>query len=259
MTMHVHAYLNEEIKHPRVDLILLVLAFASAIVDTVTVPTVRVFVANSTGNLLLLALGAAGLKKDYPTLVFSDRTAVALVSSWVAAFTVGYLGRFFGPRTRLWLVGEFTFEAALIFISAALLYTKSVSLENETNLVVITLLGWVFGAQAVVSKALGVKAILVPQVVTGAMGDLFSDPRLFGPLRSNVPRNQRAAFVIVFFAGAAIGGVALKDVNPEMVLILTAVFKLVAALLFFVVPGAKPKIVDEEVDAKPAISPDGQP
>ncbi|GAA5882728.1 hypothetical protein JCM8547_007737 [Rhodosporidiobolus lusitaniae] len=93
-----------------------------------------------------------------------------------------------------------------------------------------------FGTQGVVCKGLGVKAIVMPQVVTGAMGDLWADPNVFR--LHNTMRNQRAALLVVFFIGALIAGFAIK-VNGELVLLLTAVFKLVAAGLFAFVPGKK--------------------
>lgn len=54
------------------------------------------------------------------------------------------------------------------------------------------------------------------------MADLLSDPKLFAPLRANVPRNQRALFVVVFFVGAVVGGVVLVRVNAELVLLVSA-------------------------------------
>ncbi|KAK4705716.1 replication factor A1, partial [Phenoliferia sp. Uapishka_3] len=267
----------------RIDLILLVLTAASAMsesrasspscrskffltdlstsVDTMTVPTIKVFVANSTGNLLLLALGAAGLHKQYPDLVFPSRAGVALATSWLSSFVTGHHMRYFGQRRRIWVMGELgkpfavrsnsnisnlsvnkskVFESLLVFISVILLYTNSIQLDNNTNLVFIGLLGWVFGA--LITKTLGVPTIPA-QVVTGAMADLLSDANLFAPIRSNIPRNQRAGFILVFFGFAAIGGTVLVKANAEAVVVVTASLKLLTALLFFWVPGVPKKMV----------------
>jgi hypothetical protein len=42
--MTVRTYLQEDIRTTHVDLILLIMGFASAMVDTMTVPTVKTFV-----------------------------------------------------------------------------------------------------------------------------------------------------------------------------------------------------------------------
>lgn len=44
------AWMHQDLKHERLDLCLLCLAFASAIVDTMSVPVIGVFVSNSTGE-----------------------------------------------------------------------------------------------------------------------------------------------------------------------------------------------------------------
>lgn len=44
-------YLLSDIKYKHTDLIMLILAFGSAMVDTMTLPIFSVFVANNTGNL----------------------------------------------------------------------------------------------------------------------------------------------------------------------------------------------------------------
>ena len=150
------------------------------------------------------------------------------------------------------------FESLLIFISVILLYTRSIHLTNTTNLVFIALLGWTFGAQSVITKTLGVPTIPA-QVVTGAMADLLSDARLFAPLRSNIPRNQRAAFIIIFFASSCIGGTILVKVNAELVLLLVAIIKLVVSMLFLVVPGVPRKLeADAERERVPSEKPAGE-
>ncbi|KAM0751362.1 hypothetical protein T439DRAFT_380343 [Meredithblackwellia eburnea MCA 4105] len=232
-------FLTEDIQSPwRIDCILLVLAFASAMVDTMTLPTIKVFVANNTGNLLLLGLGAAGLQKQYPELVFPDRAGCALAASWFGSYLTGQFINYFGKRRRFTIFTEFAFESLLIFISTILVYTKAVVLNTKTDFSIIFLLAWVFGSQGVITKTLGVPQIPA-QVVTGAMADLWSDPKLLAPLRQNVPRNQRVAFIVVFFAGACVGGTVLLKVNAELVLLLTAILKLVVAGLFFLVPGVE--------------------
>jgi len=251
----IYDYLREDIRTTHVDLILLIMGFASAMVDTMTVPTVKTFVANNTGNWILLSLGTVGLQHEYPGLIFPVRCIVALAGSWTGSFLTGQIGHRIGMRKRWWLLAEFIFESLLVYMSAILLYTHAVRLSQNTNLVILFFLSWVFGSQGVATKALGVPGIAMPAVVTGAMNDLLGDPDLFVPVMKNKIRNQRASFVLVFFCGGITGGLVLKYVDAPLVLVLTASMKLLGAVCFLFVPGvvvksdsamASPSKSDEE-------------
>ena len=127
-------------------------------------------------------------------------------------------------------------------MSAILLYTDAVRLNQNTNLIILFFLSWVFGSQGVAAKSLGVPGIAMPAVVTGAMNDLLGDPDLFIPLTKNKTRNQRVVFVLLFFCGGIVGGLVLKHVDAALVLVLTASMKLLGAVCFLVVPGAVPEL-----------------
>lgn len=233
--------LYDEIDIAHADVILIIFGFASAMVDTMTVPTTKTFVANNTGNWILLALGAVGLADEYPLLVFPVRCIVALCGSWTGSFVNGQLGRIYGVRKRWFLLANSTFEALMIWLCVILLYTNACSMFNTTNLVILFLLSWVFGSQGAVTKAMGVKGIPMPAVVTGAMGDLLSDPRLFAPLRQNRERNQRIVFLLTFFIGAIMGGIVLRWANASAVLVVTASIKLVGGFGWLLLASANAK------------------
>lgn len=80
-------------------------------------------------------------------------------------------------------------------------------------------------------------------VVTSCMVDLFADKNLFA--RRNVGRNQRAAFVVVFFLGGLIGAFVLKNAGPPWALVLSSIIKMGAAASLLVVAG-KPRARAEE-------------
>jgi len=202
-----------------------------------TVPTVKTFVANNTGNWILLSLGTVGLQHEYPALVFPVRCIVALAGSWTGSFLTGQIGHRIGMRKRWWLLAEFIFESLIVYMSAILLYTHAVRLDQNTNYVILFFLSWVFGSQGVATKALGVPGLAMPAVVTGAMNDLLGDPDLFAPLTKNKIRNRRATFVLVFFFGGITGGLVLKHVDAALVLVLTASMKLLGGICFLAVPG----------------------
>lgn len=72
-----------------------------------SVPLLGVFVANSTGNLLLLGMAAAGLRPRFPELVNGGKSGVAIGTYFLAAYIVGRLGRAVGERRRAWVMGWF--------------------------------------------------------------------------------------------------------------------------------------------------------
>lgn len=146
----------------------------------------------------------------------------------LAAFVTGHLSRRYGARTRWYLAVTFTFNSLIILICAILLYAKAVEYVEPGNYALyvfcslsllsffisdlytlllgadtifsphrIILLAWVFGAQPVLTKGLAIKAIPMPQVVTGTLSEIFADPNLFA--WKNDMRNQRVIFVLVFF------------------------------------------------------------
>jgi hypothetical protein len=118
------------------------------------------------------------------------------------------------------------------------------------------------GAQNVTVKGMGTPPTIPTQVATGAMAELVSDPRLFVGFARNRPRNERIVFVLTFFlgessvyrarartrtvyprnrakvhtSGGVIGGLAYRYSSPDLCLLLTAIFKLLAAISVLLVP-----------------------
>ena len=82
------------------------------------------------------------------------------------------------------------------------------------------------------------------------MVDLFADKNLFA-LR-NTGRNQRAAFVVVFFVGGVVGALVLRHAGPPWALVLSAIIKMGAALLLLALPGSEAMSKIVEVDSIPA-------
>lgn len=86
------------------------------------------------------------------------------------------------------------------------------------------------GCQNVLTKGLGSPMTIPTQVATGAMSDLLSDPKILAPFKKNWPRNERVVFLATFFGGGVIGGLAYRYSSPPLCLLLTAIFKLLAAI-----------------------------
>lgn len=225
---------------PRIDIPVILLAFATGLVDAYTFPTLHVFTCNQTGNVVFLALSAAQVHSD---ILNASRSAVSMCSFWFGAFVSGRLGSVVGHQKRIWLVTTLAIQGILVLVAAILIYAGAVDYLGKTDLAVIMLLGIAFGAQGSTVRPL--KVAEVPTVVvTSAMIDLFRDANLFK--RHNLPRNRRVAFIISLFLGAFIGGWCLNRVNGQLVLVIAAVFKLLIAGVFLFWPSAQEEKKDKE-------------
>ena len=90
------------------------------------------------------------------------------------------------------------------------------------------------GAQNVTVTGTSAPNTITTLVVTGAMASFFSDRRLFAV--HNRPRDERFIFVIAFFVGGIIAGFAFAYSSAELALMLSGVFKFMAAGVVLVAP-----------------------
>ena len=218
-------YFLQDINTRNADLLLLLVAFNTGVVDAFSIPTLQVFVANMTGNVVFLGIAVAQISDPY---INASRSVVALLAFWVGAFVSGQLGHRIGPRRRAWVFGAFFAQATLQLVSALLLYCNAVDVVNPDDraLGLLVPLAFAFGAQSTTARGLGVPEIPTV-VITSAMVDLFGDKNIFA--RHNRPRNRRVAFILLIFVGAIVGGVALKYVNPALTILLSVIVKYIAA------------------------------
>ena len=180
------------------------------------------------------------------------------------SFVTGQVGHRVGPKRRWWLLFSSSIQVVLIFISSILLYTSTVSTEDISNLGLVVLLAFAFGSQAAAGRPLGVAPITTVVVTSASKSqpkhlitlttndycplvvDLWADKKLFAPLGGNAGRNQRVAFILTFFVGGIVGGLALVHVNAAFVLLLSGIVKTIAGALFLFAK-AKPR----QEDTKP--------
>jgi uncharacterized membrane protein YoaK (UPF0700 family) len=211
---------------------LLLLSFAAGAIDVFSVPYLGVFTANNTGNIVFLALAGAQLAEVDPGDVHPIAAITSLLASWFGSLVSGQIGNFFGRRKRLMVFCDALQQAVLVFLCVGLIWGGKLNDVDQTKYVVVALLSFSMGCQNTTTKGMNGPPTIPTQVATGAMADFFSDPRLLA-LR-NRPRDERLIFVIVFFAGGLVGGLAYRYYAPHLCLLLTAIFKLLAALLVLV-------------------------
>lgn len=157
-------------------------------------------------------------------------------------------------------------EAVLFFTSTAVLYSHEITSAetNSPSLAVICLLAFSMGSQQIWARDIGVPEVTVT-VLTNvgsqtsmkaaieltaleckkASAQLMADPKLFVPLGKNNSRNIRAVFIIIFFFGSIVGGLMLNYVNFATALLLSSILKLIAPILFLILPN---KRIEKEAD-----------
>ncbi|KAJ4415454.1 hypothetical protein N0V82_007325 [Gnomoniopsis sp. IMI 355080] len=208
---------------------LLLLSFAAGAVDVFSVPFLGVFTANNTGNIIFLALAAGQLAAIDPADVHPVAAVTSLIASWGGSAVSGQVGNLIGRKKRFWVFADIMQQSIICFIVVGLIWGDKVhSGDDNTEYAAVALLSFSMGCQNVTTKGMNGPPTIPTQVATGAMADFFSDPRLFAA--SNKPRDERIMFIVVFFVGGLVGGLAYRYYAPQLCLLLTAIFKLLAGL-----------------------------
>lgn len=208
---------------------LLLLSFAAGAIDVFSVPFLGVFTANNTGNIVFLALAAAQLAEADPGNIQPVAAITSLLASWAGSACSGQLGHVVGRKKRAFVVADLMQQSVLVFLVVGLIWANKVrSRDHDTEYVAVALLSFSMGCQNVTTKGMNGPPTMPTQVATGAMADFFSDPRIFAA--RNKLRDERLIFVIVFFTGGLVGGLAYRYYAPALCLLLTAILKLSAGL-----------------------------
>lgn len=109
------------------------------------------------------------------------------------------------------------------------------------------------GSQNVTANGTGPPKTITTLVATLAMADFFSDKNLFA--RHNRPKDERFAFMAVFFIGGLIAAYAYRYSNPALALILCGVLKLIAVGIVLIAPAVEePKEAKQQESEKGVIS-----
>ncbi|WP_261554766.1 YoaK family protein [Frankia tisae] len=176
----------------------------------------RVFVANMTGNVVLLAFALAGA----PGLS-ADLSALALAGFLIGAVLAGRIGRApalrRGRRAR-WLTVALTIQTGLII---AALIAASLTGESRADrpYAIIVPLAAAMGLQHATARRVAVPEVPT-NVLTTTLTGLVVDSRLAGGPGLHVPR--RLAAPVAMFTGALIGGALLLHVDRIVPLALAA-------------------------------------
>ncbi len=206
--------------------LLLTMAAMTGLVDSTSYLGLdRVFVANMTGNVLLLAFALAGA----PGLS-ADLSALALAGFLIGAAVAGRITN----GARRWLLLAMAAEAALIGLTL-LAADVSGQMDGPRPYAVVAPLAMAMGLQHATARRVALPEVPT-NVLTTALTGLVIDSRLAGGPGFHAP--SRLAAPVAMFGGALVGGAFLQHVGVLVPLSLATA--LGVACLLAVVTGLVP-------------------
>jgi uncharacterized membrane protein YoaK (UPF0700 family) len=229
-----HLHINSPPPTPfRREVLLTLTTIQTGILDAAIYASLgRVFVANMTGNIVLLGLAIATLRFDADFLP----TCVSLVAFFIGGMLTGIIERVTrqrdGSHSRIFFATMTLLDAILNFVSAALVYTIVIKTQTtgEMRLIIFALLAMGQGSQLVLTKRAGLPAF-ANAVVTNTYVDLSTDPKLFHFWGEGTrERNRRAISILSLLAGAIIGAEINKFFGLGIALFIGAGFSCVTAI-----------------------------
>jgi uncharacterized membrane protein YoaK (UPF0700 family) len=208
---------------PALRALLLALTGATGLIDAISYLGVgHVFVANMTGNVVLLGFALAGA----PGL--SIAASLAALAGFLAGAVAG--GRWAvatSRRRRLWLSTVSATQAVLVAVAAAATVLGALRPDGGSRLVLLALLGVAMGLQNATARRLAIPD-LTTTVLTQTLTGLAADSSAAGG--SNPRRARRIAAVMTMLLGALAGGWLTVNAGlPTALTVTTGVFALITA------------------------------
>ncbi|KAK1005078.1 hypothetical protein LTS01_003442 [Friedmanniomyces endolithicus] len=188
------------------DLVLLFCYIITGLLDSSSVQVWGSFVSMQTGNTVYFGLGLANPSQANTRWI---RAAISVASFCLGSFFFARYHRHLGARKRWVMVSAYALQIVMM-VAAALMVTLGPVTGPSGSVSIwisipIALIAFQAAGQAVTSRVLGYSG-LTGVVLTSIYCDLFSDPKLFAPLRENVERNRRATAAFCVAVGALLGG-----------------------------------------------------
>lgn len=203
---------------------LIALTLVSGVVDAVSyLGFGHVFVANMTGNVVLLGVAAAGAAG------FSvSATLTSLAAFLAGAVVAGRVASRISDRGRL-LIAVMVVEAGLVGAVALIALLSAGPATGWARYTGIVILAVAMGMRTGAVRRLGVLD-LTTTVLTQTLAALASDSTLAGG--DNRRAGRRAGAVIAMLAGAAVGAVLVLRVDVALPLLVAAVLAAATAAVY---------------------------
>ena len=223
-----------------IEVLLLILTFATGIQDAISFPDFLCFASNQTGNTVVLAVGLTGFRGEFFHLA---NVGSSLATFLAGAIITGQLGNYIGPRQRLWQVSSHILQTIMVFGAAWLQFTHGSQQSGAWAVGAISLLAFASGAQVAVARAFQMTEISTA-MATAAWVDLVIDPLLVA--KSNRPRNRRAGFLVVLAAGSFAGARMRSSIGSPLALSVSAIVKGLVVLILLIAPGEKKEMLEKD-------------
>lgn len=224
--------MQSPVSHRRTVAVLLLLTFATGLVDAVSVLVLgHVFVANMTGNVIFL--GFWFVPHSGVDLLAA---VVAFVSFLGGTVVGGRLVRHLGPSVRRWMTVALSIEVLALVTLALLAGAGILRYHDDSKLVLIAGLAVTFGIQNAAARQFGI-AELSTTVLTQTIVGIGFDSRLAGGTGQR--EKLRYGVVLTMCAGAVLGATMTRYVVAPVIGLAAAVVA-VAGLIFALGPTVVP-------------------
>jgi uncharacterized membrane protein YoaK (UPF0700 family) len=217
--------LSQDARHGPLPLLLIVLTVVTGLVDAVSYLKLgHVFVANMTGNVVLLGLAVGGISE------FSVAVSLTAIGSFLlGALTGGRLGSSTGEHRGRFLALATYAQVSAVGAAFVLSLASSDVSGGITAYALVVLLAFAMGLQNATARRLGVPD-LTTTVLTLTFTGLAADSNFAGGTNPNIGRRLLATAAM--FIGASLGAVLILHVSVSAALAVA-----VALLLFNAIVG----------------------
>ncbi|MER6950750.1 YoaK family protein [Nonomuraea sp. NPDC000554] len=203
------------------SLLLLGLTTVSGMVDAIAYLSLgHVFVANMTGNTVILGLAIGGTP-DFSTL----GCLVALVAFAAGAIVSGRLAKALHHR---WLLISLLAESALLAAATAVAFA-----DARAQYPIIAALGLAMGMRTATVRLAGVSDITTT-VITSTLAWLGATSSLAGGDSAGAAR--RLGAIVVFLAGATAGAWLVPRTGPAVALLVATAVEILVTLAYTILP-----------------------
>jgi uncharacterized membrane protein YoaK (UPF0700 family) len=210
-------------RHGPLPLLLIVLTVVTGLVDAVSYLKLgHVFVANMTGNVVLLGFGAAGVSE------FSVAVSLLAMGSFLlGALAGGRLGSSTGQHRGRFLALA-TYAQVAVFGAALVVSLASSDVSGGSlTYTLVVLLAFAMGLQNAAARRLGVPD-LTTTVLTQTVTGFAADSHFAGGANPNVGRRLLA--IAAMFIGASVGAVLTLHVSVSAALAVAVALLLMNAI-----------------------------
>ena len=215
--------LTQDARHGPLPLLLIVLTVVTGMVDAVSYLKLgHVFVANMTGNVVLLGFAAAG-DSEFSAAV----SLVAIGSFLVGALAAGRLGSSTGQHRGRFLALATYAQVSVVGAAFVVSLASSDVSGGILAYTLVVLLAFAMGLQNAAARRLGVPD-LTTSVLTLTFTGLAADSHFAGGANPNIGRRLLA--IVAMFIGASMGALLIFHVGVSAALAVAVTLLLINAI-----------------------------